>query len=135
MANKKSGLLTQAELSLMNVFWERGESSIRQVRQHITNGETIPYTTVAAIVRILAKKNFLHQRLDGKTIYYKPAIIKKDYESRTVDQLVKRLFNNIPVNLALRLIDDHDLTAEEIIEIKSMLDSKLERITGEVPSE
>lgn len=133
MANKKNGLLTQAELRLMNVFWESGESSIRQARQNITNGESIPYTTVAAIVRILAKKNFLLQRHVGKTIYYKPAVTKKEYESRTVEQLVKKLFNNTPVNLALRLLDDHDLSEEELVELKSMLDRKLEHITGKEP--
>lgn len=134
MANKKSELLTQAELRLMNIFWERGESSIREVRDSITNGEMIPYTTVAAIVRILAKKNFLHQRLEGKTLYYLPTVDKEVYESKTIDQIVEKLFNNTPVSLAMRLIDDHDLTVEELAEIKSALDKKLNSISGKDPS-
>lgn len=130
MANKKSELLTQAELKIMNIIWERGESTVREVRESITDGENIPYTTIAAIIRILAKKNFLKQRLAGKTMYYRPDINKKDYESKTINQMVEKLFNNTPVSLATRLIDDHDLTKEELAEIKAALDRKLKNKTG-----
>lgn len=130
MANRKNTLLTQAELRFMNIIWERGESTIREIRAHTPDGENIPYTTVATIVRILARKHFLHQRLQGKTMYYRPAIDKRDYESRSIDKIVKSLFNSTPVSLATRLIDDHDLTTEELAEIKAALDRKLENETG-----
>jgi len=129
MANRKNALLTQAELKFMNIIWESHESTIRDIRENIPNGEKIPYTTVATIVRVLAKKGFLNQRLQGKTMYYRPAIDKRDYESRTIDQMVKNLFNSTPVSLATRLIDDHDLTNEELAEIKAILDRKLEEDT------
>lgn len=126
MANRKNTLLTRAELRFMNIIWENDESTIRDIRENMPDGENIPYTTVATIVRVLAKKGFLHQRLQGKTMYYKAAVDKRDYESRTIDQMVKNLFNSTPVSLATRLIDDHDLTAEELAEIKAILDRKLE---------
>lgn len=125
MPNIKNELLTQAELKLMNLLWELGETTVRGVKNHMSDGESIPYTTIAAVIRLLAKKGYLHQRLQGKTLYYSPAVEKQDYESRTISHIVDSLFSGATLALATRLIDDKDLSLEELRKIRDELDKKL----------
>jgi predicted transcriptional regulator len=60
----------------------------------------------------------------GKGHLYSPQVSKQDYESRTLGHVMGKLFENTPVALVARLIDDHKLSAEEIAELKQLLDKR-----------
>ncbi len=60
---------------------------------------------------------------------YSPTLAKKDYESRTLGHVMGRLFESTPVALVARLINDHELSEQEIAELKQLLDSR----TGSPP--
>ncbi len=125
MGNKKTELLTQTELEFMKLIWGLGESTVRQVRGAMTNAEDVPYTTVAAVIRLLAKKGFLDSRMVGKTLHYSPAVSRSEYESKAITQIVERLFDGAPVDLATRLIDDHEFSPEELKMIQTDLSKKI----------
>ena len=65
MARPKAKELTERELEVMHVFWDRGESTAADVREALaTQGRDLAYTTVATLVRILLDKEFLTQSPD-----------------------------------------------------------------------
>ncbi len=125
MANKKSELLTQTELAIMNLIWSRGETTVREVRAMMPNSEDVPYTTVAAVIRLLAKKGFLNSRMEGKTLHYSPMVSKDDYEQKAISQIVTKLFNGDAVGFATRLIDAEDLSLQELESIQQELTKKI----------
>ena len=126
MANKKSELLTQTELVFMKLIWSLGESTVREIRSAMDRAEEVPYTTVAAVIRLLAKKGFLDARREGKTLYYSAAIAKSEYENKAITQIVEKLFDGAKVDLATRLIDDHNFTTEELREIHRELAARID---------
>ena len=74
MARPPARELTERELEVMHVFWERGESTVADVRDVLAaQGLDRAYTTVATLVRILADKRFLIQTNDERPFSYKPA--------------------------------------------------------------
>ena len=73
MARPPAKELTERELELMHVFWDRGESTAAEVRDALAaSGLDRAYTTVATLVRILLDKNFLSQTNDEKPYRYRP---------------------------------------------------------------
>ncbi len=131
MANKKSELLTQTELVFMKLIWLLGEATVREVRAAMDNAEDVPYTTVAAVIRLLAKKGFLSSRQQGNTLHYSPTVSKSEYENKAITQIVDKLFDGAPVDLATRLIDDHKLTADELKMIHRDLARKIRESEGQ----
>ncbi len=131
MGNKKSELLTQTELIFMKLIWSLGESTVREVRNQMSNADEVPYTTVAAVIRLLDKKGFLNSRLDGKTRFYSPAISKSEYEEKALTQIVDKLFNGATIDLATRLIETDKLTLEELEQIRDELARKISEAEGE----
>ncbi len=125
MGNKKTELLTQTELVFMQLIWSLGETTVRAVRSKLEEPEQVPYTTVAAVIRLLASKGFLNARKEGKALLYSPAVTKDDYECKAVSQIVDKLFNGEAVDLATRLIDSEDLTLEEMETIREELARKI----------
>ena len=74
MARPPARELTERELEVMHIFWERGESTVAEVRDVLAaRGLDRAYTTVATLVRILAEKQFLIQTNDERPFSYKPA--------------------------------------------------------------
>ncbi len=62
MARPRARELTERELEVMHVFWDRGESTVAKVRDDLTAaGRRLAYTTVATLTRILTEKGFLEQ--------------------------------------------------------------------------
>lgn len=117
-------LLTDTELELMLILWKLQEASVHDVIAALPATRSMAYTTASTIIRILEKKGFVANRKQGKAHLYSPTITKKDYEGRTLGHVVGRLFENTPVALVARLIDDHKLSAKEIAELKRLLDTK-----------
>ena len=125
MANKRSELLTQTELVFMNMIWSLGETTVREVRANMDDADEVPYTTVAAVIRLLDKKGFLQSRKVGKTLHYSPAISKSEYEGKALSQIIDKLFNGAPMDLATRLIDIDTLSLEELEIIREELAKKI----------
>ena len=124
MDTSSKTLLTDTELELMLILWKLQEASVHDAIAALPPTRPMAYTTASTIIRILEKKGFVASRKEGKAHLYSPTLSKQEYESRTLGHVVGRLFENTPAALVARLIDDHKLSADEIAELKRMLDAR-----------
>jgi predicted transcriptional regulator len=125
--NKKKELLTEVELELMNILWQLGEGTVRDVLAHLANDRHLAYTSVSTIIRILEQNNFVSIRKQVKIHIYTPVVPKEVYEARSLNHIVKNLFNNAPTSLVARLVDDQNLSQQELKEMKKTLEEKLKK--------
>lgn len=123
MDNARKPLLTETELELMLILWKLEEASVHDVIAGLPKSRAMAYTSASTIIRILEKKGFVASRKEGKGHLYSPLLTKQDYESRTLGHVMGRLFESTPVAMVARLINDHKLSAQEIAELKRLLDS------------
>ncbi|ANM31055.1 transcriptional regulator [Acidobacteria bacterium Mor1] len=119
-------LLTDVELELMTVLWQTGEATVRDVLEQLPANRQLAYTSVSTVLRILEKKKLVQTRKDGKAHLYAPAVSKTDYESRSVRDLVDKVFDGTPSAMVMRLLDDEGMSAEELREIQARLKERLE---------
>lgn len=122
---KKNELLTEVELEFMTHLWELGEGTVRDVIANLAPDRNLAYTSAATILRILEQKEFVLSKKLGKTFVYRPAIEKDKYQSRSLKNLSEKLFDDTPVSLVARLVDDYGLSEEALEEIRALLDRRL----------
>lgn len=120
-------LLTQAELELMTILWSRQEASVAEVIASLPRTRQVAYTTVSTILRILEQKGFVASRKEGRGHLYSPRIKKDAYESKSLKQLVHKVFDGAPSALVRRLLDEHALSEDEIREIQDLLKKRIPR--------
>ena len=114
MARPPAKELTERELEVMHIFWERGESTVAEVRDVLAaRGLDRAYTTVATLVRILAEKQFLIQTNDERPFSYKPARSYEEVSRRLLGELLDRVFRGSRELLLVRLMEQRALTAKE----------------------
>jgi predicted transcriptional regulator len=117
--------LTERELEVMHVFWNRGESSVADVRDELAeSGRDLAYTTVATLVRILTEKCFLEQTNQERPFLYRPVRTFEDVSRSLLGDMVERVFRGSREQLLVRLLDERRLTPEERSVLESVLDKQ-----------
>jgi predicted transcriptional regulator len=117
-------LLTRAELELMAILWSLEEASVAEVIERLPRSRDVAYTTVSTILRILEAKGFVVSRKEGRSHLYSPRVSKESYETKSLKQLVNKVFDGAPSALIRRLLDENALSRDEIREIQAMLNKR-----------
>ena len=123
MARGKSATLTEAELRIMNVLWDRGSATVHEVLQGLPEKPPLAYNSVLTIVRILEKKGYVRHMKDRRAHVYSPQVDRKDATRFEVRHLVSRFFGNSHELLALNVLEETSIDA---------LHGLLEYLHGEV---
>jgi predicted transcriptional regulator len=128
MARPPAKELTERELEVMHVFWNRGESTVGEVRDALAEaGLDRAYTTVATLVRILADKGFLVQTTGERPFGYRPSRTFEDVSRKLLGELLDRVFRGSREQLLVRLMEQKALTAKERALLGDILREKEKR--------
>lgn len=113
--------LTRAEEKVMQVLWEMGKGFVKDIVAGIDEHPKPAYTTVSTIVRILEQKGFIGHTAYGKSHEYYPLIAKSQYRKKSFGQLLQNYFNGNPAEVLSYMVQEEQLNAEEIAEIKNII--------------
>ncbi len=123
MARKKSPQLTEAELRLMDVVWEKGSATVAQVAEALPKSLSLAYNTVLTTMRILEDKGYVRHSKpkEGRAFLYRPVVSREQASRGAVRQLLRRFFGDSAEALVLNLLKDEDLSESERARIQSLL--------------
>lgn len=123
MARKKSPNLTEAELRLMDVLWEKGAATVGDVTEALPNELNLAYNTVLTTLRILEDKGYVEhiKAKEGRAFVYSPVVGRDEAGRSAVRYLVSRFFRNSPELLVLNLLKDEELSERELARIRHLL--------------
>ena len=118
--------LSKAELEVARVLWQLGEGTVGTVHEAMSAERDIEYATLQTYIRRLEAKGYIKSRRVGRTKLYTPKVRPKQVIRETVDDLMKLLFDGEPVPMVRHLVNERDLTANDIAELKRIV-GELER--------
>ena len=124
MPPSKSTTLTEAELRLMDVFWQQKSATVQQVLDALPEKPALAYNSVLTTVRILETKGYLRHDKDGRAHVYSPVVGRKEASRLEVARLVHRFFGNSHEQLVLNVIEDESLDAAELSRLRQLLDGE-----------
>jgi predicted transcriptional regulator len=126
MPPKKSITLTEAELRLMKILWQRGESVVSDLVAAMPDGETLAYNSVLTTVRILEQKGYVDHRQEGRAFVYRPCVAEHEAGRSEVKHVLSRFFGNSRERLLLSLLGDEEISAEELQRLKEAIQNVAE---------
>jgi len=106
--------LTPVEFEFMTILWELGEGTVHDVIDKLSPERDLAYTSVATILRILQKKEVLAVRRQGRQYVFQPVLERSEFEKKSVSQLVDEVFLGKPAELVACLLDEKELSIDEI---------------------
>ena len=121
---RKTKTLTEQELEIMKVIWDRGEATVRDVVASLSEQRQIAYTTVMTMMNILEQKGHLKKWQVDRAFVYKPAHAQEQVIGSMVRDFVDRVFNGSAAPLLVHLVGDKKLTEKELNEIREIVRRK-----------
>ena len=120
MARKRSPILTDTELRIMEVLWRKRHATVAEVADDLPP-PPVAYSTVLTMLRILEQKGHAGHEERGRAYVYHPLIERDAAAKSAVGQLVKRFFRDNPSELALRLVEEGRPSADELRRLKQLI--------------
>ncbi len=106
MPPRKSETLTEAELRLMDVLWEKGSATVQEVLNALPEKPALAYNSVLTTIRVLENKGYLEHVKDGRAHIYKPIMEREEARRSEIRHLVGRFFKNSHELLVLNVLED-----------------------------
>jgi len=122
LARPQSATLTEAELRIMNVLWEKGSATVHEVLDALPPKPALAYNSVLTIVRILEAKGYVKHVKDKRAHVYTAKVGRDDATRFEVRHLVSRFFGNSRERLVLNLLEEESIDAEELDRVRQLLE-------------
>jgi BlaI family transcriptional regulator, penicillinase repressor len=123
----KSKVLTDQELEIMKILWQRQSATVRDVYETLLEHRKIAYTTVMTMMKILEEKGYLLKSAEDKAYVYAPAEPKEQILGGMVNDFVDRVLSGSAKSMMLHLIDSDTVSQAELDEIALLLKKRKER--------
>jgi BlaI family penicillinase repressor len=113
---------TDAELSILRVLWQRGESTVRQVFEALNQEREMGYTTVLKLMQIMTEKGLVERDETERTHVYQASLTQAQTQQQLVGDLLDKAFGGSASQLVLQALSAKPASAQELNRIRQLLD-------------
>jgi BlaI family penicillinase repressor len=122
MSVTNSSKPTESELEILQILWEKGECTVRDVHEILVKSKDAGYTTTLKLMQIMHEKGLVERDTSAKTHIYKPLINQQKTQQHLVNKMIDNVFNGSAARLVMQALGNHSASKEEIDSIKAYLD-------------
>ena len=113
---------TESELEILQILWEKGDCTVRDVHEILEKNKDAGYTTTLKLMQIMHEKGLVTRDTTSKTHIYKALINQQKTEQQLVTKMIDNVFNGSAARLVMQALGNHTASKEEIDSIKRYLD-------------
>jgi BlaI family penicillinase repressor len=122
MARPKDEQPTGGELEVLKVLWDRGPSTVRDVRDALNASRPRAYTSVMSLLNVMTDKGLLAREPQGRAFVYRPTVEREQTLQQMVGDLLGRAFAGSTSQLVAHLLDQSKPTGKELAEIRQAIE-------------
>ena len=123
MPRRASSQPTEAELEILNVLWQQGPSTVRQVHETLQADRHTSLTTTLKMLQVMTIKDLVVREDTSRPHKYRPSLPEGKVQLQLLDDLVQRAFGGSASRMLVRAISGKRLTKEELQEIRKLIDA------------
>jgi predicted transcriptional regulator len=123
MASNKVYKPTEGELEILQVLWEKGKASVREVHETILLTKEAGYTTTLKLMQIMFEKGLVKRDDSSKVHIYQPNVSKEKTQNQFVGKMISSLFGGSSSQLVMQALGNHVPSKDELDEIQQLIDN------------
>jgi len=124
MARKKSQTLTDSELRLMNILWDRSSGTVNDVLNELPKDQPLAYSTVLTFLRILEQKGYIRHNKRGRAFVYYPIVDRREARRSVLHYVINRFFNDSPGQLLLSVLENEKVSSDDLKKLETAINAK-----------
>ena len=114
---------TESELEILQVLWNKGIASVREVHEELSKTKDAGYTTTLKLMQIMNEKGLVKRDDSVKTHIYQPAVSREKTQRHLLGKMINTLFGGSTTQLVMQALGNHKASAEELEEIQQMINN------------
>jgi predicted transcriptional regulator len=122
MPRPKSNGPTDRELEILQLLWEHGPSTTRDIHEFLNEKESSAYTSVLTILRIMFDKNLVSRDESNKSHVYKANFSRADMEEKLVKSFMDSVFGGSAMRLVTRALSVKATSRKDKEKIRQVLE-------------
>ena len=125
MASPKYVKPTESELEILQVLWERGEATVREVHEELSKTKEAGYTTTLKLMQIMHEKGIVKRDESLRTHVYQPVVNKEKTQKHLLSKMINSLFGGSSTQLVLQALGNSEqkVSEAELNQIQNLLDN------------
>lgn len=123
MADVKTLKPTESELEILQVLWQKGKATVREVHEELVTGKDIGYTTTLKLMQIMNDKGLVDRDDSARTHIYKAATDKENTQKFLLNKFIGNLFGGSSTQLVMQALGSQQVSEEELDQIQSLIDN------------
>lgn len=121
MNSEKTFQPTESELEILQVLWEKGEATVREVHEVLELTRDIGYTTTLKTMQIMTEKGLLDRDTRTRTHVYNPLVTREKTQKQFLNKMIDGLFKGSASRMVIGALDGESLSSEELRELQDYL--------------
>ncbi len=113
---------TASELEILRVLWERGPSTVRDVREALREKKDLGYTTVLKLLQIMTAKGTVRRNEEQRAHVYEACQPATETKRQLVGDVLQRVFEGSASELMIHALEGRRTSKEELGELRRLLD-------------
>lgn len=122
MATEQNTKPTESEMEILQILWEKGDSTVREVHEILEKNKEVGYTTTLKLMQIMHEKGLVSRDTSSKTHVYRAVANQQKTQQHLVNKMINNVFNGSAARLVMQALGNHSASKEEIDSIKKYLD-------------
>lgn len=123
----KSPRLGRVQLVIMQVLWERGSATAREITDAINQKEPCAHSTVQTLLRGLEEKGAVRHEAQERTFVFYPTVQEHDFKRSATRDVLERVFGGSASGLVAHLLKEENVSREEIEEIRKLINKRMKK--------
>ena len=115
---------TEGELELLEILWERGPATVRELFDEVNVKRPVVYTGVLKLLQIMTEKGLVEREESGKAHIYHPAASQNETQDQLVRDISERLFAGSAAQLAMHALSLESVNDQELEALRNLIDQK-----------
>ena len=114
---------TVAELAILNILWQKGSCTVRDVHEVLSRREHTGYTTALKLLQVMHGKGLVERDAAQRAHIYRPAMSKGFTQTQFVTDLVQSVFDGSPSQMVLHALGTSEgATTAELAKIRQLIE-------------
>lgn len=123
MAAPKYVKPTESELEILQIIWEKGLATVREVHEELAKTKDVGYTTTLKLMQIMHEKGLVKRDESMRTHVYQAAVNKEKTQKHLLSKMIDTLFGGSSTQLVLQALGEQKATPEELEQIQTLLNN------------
>jgi len=115
--------LGKVQLQIMQILWERGEATAREITDALNQTEPIAHSTTQTLLRKLEAKGAVAHTVQDRVFVFRPLSREADINASAARDLLTRVFGGSVYGLVSHLLKHETISDDELKHLRALIDA------------